>query len=138
MLRVIAGVVTGFITWMVVWIGIEKILSGIFPVAYGVPQKAFEMAIKNGGAFTPDSTLLLGHIVIVTFVAALSGFVASKVASGSQRAPMVLAFVLLAVGVMKAAMTWSLVPIWYHIAFTAILVPMTILGGRWNLRPSTN
>jgi hypothetical protein len=138
MLRVISGVVTGFITWMVVWIGIEKILSGIFPVAYGVPQKAFEMAIKNGGAFTPDSTLLLSHIVIVTVVAALSGFVASKVASGSQRAPMVLAFVLLAVGVMKAAMTWSLVPIWYHIAFTAILVPMTILGGRWNSRPSTN
>jgi hypothetical protein len=130
MLRVISGVVTGFITWMVVWIGIEKILSAIFPVAYGAPQKAFEMAIKNGGAFTPDTTLLLCHVVIVVFVAALSGFVATKVASGSQRAPMVLGVVLLAIGVMKAAMTWTPVPIWYHIAFTAILLPMTIVGGK--------
>jgi hypothetical protein len=130
MLRMISGVATGFITWMVVWIGIEKILSAIFPAAYGAPQLAFETAIKSGGAFTPDTTLLLSHIVIVIFVAMLAGFVAAKIASGSQRAPLVLSFVLLAVGVLKAAMTWHLVPIWYHVAFTALLIPMTIVGGK--------
>ncbi len=130
MLRVILGVVTGFIAWIVVWVGIEKILSAMFPAAYGAPQLAFEMAIKNGGAFTADTTLLLSHIVIVLFVAALSGFLAALVAAGNQRAPLALSVVLLAVGIMKAAMSWSLVPIWYHVAFTAILVPMTIIGGR--------
>jgi hypothetical protein len=130
MLRMISGVATGFITWMVVWIGIEKILSAIFPAAFGAPQLAFTMAIKNGGAFTPDTTLLVSHIVIVIFVAMLAGYVAALIARGNQRAPLVLSFVLLAIGVLKAAMTWHLVPIWYHVAFTALLVPMTIIGGR--------
>lgn len=137
MLRVTLGVVTGFIAWIVVWVGIEKILSALFPAGYGAPQLAFEMAIKNGGAFAPDTTLLLSHIVIVLFVAALSGFLAALVAAGNQRAPLVLGVVLLAVGIMKAAMTWSLVPIWYHVAFTAILVPMTIIGGRLKAQPNT-
>ncbi len=138
MLRVILGVVTGFIAWIVVWVGIEKILSALFPAAYGAHQLAFEMAIKNGGAFTADTTLLLSHIIIVTVVAALSGFLAAKVAKGNQRAPLVLSFVLLAIGVMKALMSWQLVPLWYHIAFTALLLPMTIIGGRLTARASTS
>jgi hypothetical protein len=138
MLRTIAGVVAGFVTWIVVFVGIEKILSAIFPAGYGAPQLAFQMAIKNGGAFTPDTTLLLSHIVIVVFVATLAGFMAALVAKGNQRAPLVLAFVLLAIGVLKAVMSWHLVPLWYHIAFTALLVPMAILGGRLKARPSTN
>jgi hypothetical protein len=136
MLRTTLSVVAGFFTWIVVWIGIEKMLSAIFPVAYGAPQLAFQVAIKNGGAFTADTTLLLSHIVIVTIVAALSGFVAALVAKGNQRAPLVLSFVLLAIGVLKALMSWSLVPLWYHIAFTALLVPMTLIGGRLKLAPA--
>jgi hypothetical protein len=27
-------------------------------------------------------------------------------------------------------MSWPYVPLWYHVVFTALLVPMTILGGR--------
>ncbi len=129
MLRMTLGVVTGFITWIVVWIGLEKLLSAIFPAGYGAPQ--LEMAIKNGGAFTADTTLLLSHIAIVTVVAALSGFVAARVAAGNQRAPLILGVVLLAIGVMKAAMSWPLVPIWYHVAFTALLLPLTIIGGKF-------
>jgi hypothetical protein len=33
-------------------------------------------------------------------------------------------------GVMKAVMSWPYVPIWYQIIFTAILLPMAIIGGK--------
>ena len=36
---------------------------------------------------------------------------------------------LLAFGLLKLVLSWPYVPIWYHFIFTAVLVPMTILGG---------
>jgi hypothetical protein len=38
---------------------------------------------------------------------------------------------LLAMGLAKAYMSWPLVPLWYHVIFAAILLPMAILGGRF-------
>ena len=49
MLLIVLGVIGGFIGWMVLFIGIEKIISAVWP-AFGVHQKAFEEAIKNGGS----------------------------------------------------------------------------------------
>ena len=41
-----------------------------------------------------------------------------------------LGFLLLALGVLKAALSWPYVPIWYHVIFTALLLPMTMMGGK--------
>ena len=54
MLRIILGVITGFIAWIILWVGVEKILSAIWP-AFGVHQKAFEDVLKNGGSFTAET-----------------------------------------------------------------------------------
>lgn len=37
-------------------------------------------------------------------------------------------------GLMKAMMSWSLVPIWYHVLFTGLLCVMAIVGGRAAIR----
>jgi hypothetical protein len=47
-----------------------------------------------------------------------------------QRAPLVLACLLLAMGLAKAAMSWQMVPLWYHVAFTALLPALAIVGGK--------
>ena len=65
-----------------------------------------------------------------SFVSVMSGFLAALIGGGNQRAPLVLGFLLLAVGVMKAVMSWPYVPIWYHVIFTVILLPMAIVGGK--------
>jgi hypothetical protein len=39
-------------------------------------------------------------------------------------------FLLLGLALLKAVMSWPYVPIWYHVIFTAILLPMAILGGK--------
>jgi hypothetical protein len=129
MLRIVLGVVGGFFAWLIVWVGVEKIVSAIWP-AFGVHQKAFEEAVKNGGQFTADTTMLLTHIVAGSIIAVMSGSLAALIAGENSRAPLVVGCLLLALGLLKAVMSWPYVPLWYHIVFTAILLPMAIIGGK--------
>ncbi|MFN2502432.1 MAG: hypothetical protein ABR530_10530 [Pyrinomonadaceae bacterium] len=135
MVRIILGVIAGFFAWVTAWFGGEKILSAIWP-AFGVHQTGFQAAIENGGQFTADSTILLIHIVLGSTVSVMSGFLAALIAGENKRAPLVLGFLLLAMGLLKLVMSWPYVPIWYHVIFTAILLPMTIMGGKLKTRAS--
>ena len=130
MVRIVLGVIAGFFAWAIVWVGSEKILSAISPEWFGAHQLAFQAAIEHGGPFTADSTILLMHIVLGSIVSVMSGFLAALIAGENKRAPLILGFLLLAVGLLKVVMSWPYVPIWYHVIFTAILIPMTIVGGK--------
>jgi hypothetical protein len=130
MLRIVLGVIAGFFGWVILWVGSEKILSAMWPEGYGVHQVAFQAAIENGGQFTANTTLLLIHIVLGSIVSVASGFLAALVAGENRRAPLVVGFLLVALGLLKVVMSWPYVPIWYHVIFTALLIPMTIMGGK--------
>ena len=130
MLRIALGIIAGFFAWMIVWFGIEQVLSAMFPVWYGAPQDAFQQAVENGGQFTAETRLLLAHLVIGSIVSVIAGYLAATVAGENKRAPLVLGFLLLALGLLKAGMSWPYVPIWYHLLFTALLLPMAIVGGK--------
>jgi uncharacterized membrane protein (DUF485 family) len=130
MVPIVLGVIAGFFSWLIVWFGSEKILSAISPEGFGAHQRAFEAAVKNGGQFTAATSLLLTHIVLGSIVSVMSGFLAALIAGEHIRAPLVLGFLLLAFGLLKAVMSWQYVPIWYHVIFTALLLPMAILGGK--------
>ena len=123
------GVIAGFFGWMIAWFAGEKILSAVWP-AFGVHQAAFQAVIENGGQFTANATMLLAHIVLGAIVSVFAGFLAALVAGGNRRAPLIVGVLLLIVGVLKMVMSWPYVPIWYHIIFTAMLLPMTIVGGK--------
>lgn len=129
MLRIVLGVIGGFIAWLIVWVGSERIISAIWP-AFGTHQAAFQAAIENGGQFTADTGALLTHIVLGSIVSLMAGYLAALIAGENSRAPLVVGILLLAMGVMKAVMSWQYVPIWYHIIFTAMLLPMAIIGGK--------
>jgi hypothetical protein len=130
MVRIVLGVVGGFFAWVIAWVGSEKILSAIWPEGFGAPQRAFQAAIENGGQFTADTRLLLTHIVLGSIVSVMSGFLAALIAGGNIRAPLVLGFLLLAMGLLKVVMSWPYVPLWYHVIFTVLLLPMAIMGGK--------
>ena len=132
MVRLVLGIIGGFIIWLATWFLYEIALSGIWP-AFGVHQKAFQEAIKNGGSFAADTTILLVHIVLGSLISIFSGSLAVKIAGGNKLAAWILGLLLLGLGLLKAAMSWPYVPIWYHVIFTAILLPMTILGGKTKL-----
>ena len=132
MVRIVLGVIAGFFGWVILWVGSEKLLSAISPEGFGAPQRAFLAAVENRldpSAFTANTRLLLIHIVLGLIVSVISGFLAALIAGENRRAPLVLGFLLLALGLLKLAMSWPYVPIWYHIIFTALLLPMAIIGG---------
>ncbi|NOT62293.1 MAG: hypothetical protein HOP19_18960 [Acidobacteria bacterium] len=129
MVRIVLGVIAGFFAWAILWFGGEKIISALWP-EFSAHQAAFQAAIENGGQFTANTRMLLTHIVLGSIVSVLAGFLAALIARGNQRAPLVLGFLLLAMGLMKVAMSWPYVPLWYHIIFTALLLPMAMMGGK--------
>jgi hypothetical protein len=129
MLRILLGAVLGFFAWLIMWVVSEKIISAVWP-AFGEHQRAFQEAITNGGEFAYETGALVTHIVLGLLVSAAAGYIAAVVSGESARAPMFAGILLLAMGVAKAAMSWQYVPIWYHIVFTAILLPLAIVGGR--------
>ena len=129
MLRIILGVIAGFVGWIIVWVGVEKIISAVWP-AFDVHQKAFEEAIKNGGQFTADTTMLLTHIVSGSIIAVMAGSLAAFTAGENSKAPLIAGILLLLMGIAKAVMSWQYVPIWYHIIFTVMLPLMAIVGGK--------
>jgi len=129
MLRIVLGVVAGFFSWLIVWFGSEKVISGIWP-AFGTHQAAFQTAITDGGQFKADNTMLLTHIVMGSIISLISGALAALIAGENSRAPLIVGILLLIVGVMKAVMSWPYIPTWYHVIFTAVLLPLAVLGGK--------
>ena len=130
MIRSIVGAIVGFFAWSIVWVGSEKIFSAIWPAWYGAHQVAFEAAIANNGQFTPDKTILLMNIVRGALVSMMAGYLAALIARENKRSPLILGILLVAFDLLIVVLSWRLVPVWYGVIFTVMLLPMTILGGK--------
>lgn len=130
MLRIILGVIVGFITWSVIWVGSDQVFMQIWPDWYGAHQLAFQKAMFNKEAFEPDRTILVMHLFRSVIVSIMSGFIAAVVSGERNKAPLALSMLLLLVGIMVQAAAWSYIPAWYHFTFLVLLVPMTVLGGK--------
>ena len=130
MLRIILGVVVGFIAWSIVWVGSDQVLISLSPSWYGAHQLGFQAAMFNQQPFTPDTNILLMHLVRSVIVSIMAGFIAAVVAGENRRSPLALGVVLLLFGIGVQAMAWSYLPVWYHLIFLLLLIPMTILGGK--------
>jgi hypothetical protein len=135
MTRIVLGVIAGVLAWLIAWVGVEQLLSAIWPDGFGAHQQAFQAAIENGGPFTAETTPLLIHIVMGSIVSMVAGFVAAVVAGENRRAPVALGVVLIALGVMKAVLSWPYVPLWYSVIFTLVLYPLAIMGGKLKTAP---
>lgn len=132
MLRIVFGVIGGFIGWLILWIGSEKAISAVWP-AFGASQQAFEDAIKNGpgaSGFTADTAMLTTQLFLGAIVSLVAGALSALISGENSRAPLFAGILLLLMGIAKAVMSWQYVPIWYHVVFTAILLPMAIIGGK--------
>ena len=130
MLRVILAVIAGFIAWSIMWIGSDQVLMMLSPGWYGAHQEAFQKAMFNKSEFTPDNTILIMHLVRAVIITLMSGFLAAFIARGNKNAPLGLGILLFLFGAMVQAIAWNYIPVWYHIVFLALLIPVSIIGGR--------
>lgn len=130
MLRIILAAIVGFVIWSVLWLGSEKALSALSPGWLGANQAAFEAAVSKGGDYTPDTSILILNIVRGSIVSVVTGFIAALIAGENRRTPWILGTMLVAFGLLVVVMSWKYIPVWYHVVFTLLLVPMTWVGAR--------
>lgn len=111
------AVLLGFVVWSVIWLGGNALLV--------------ELHVLPGGADTPIQAaapllVLLACAVLATLAAGYAAGMSSP--SGSRRTALILGVVLVVVGVAVQSQFWHLMPLWYHVAFLALLLPVCLLG----------
>jgi hypothetical protein len=117
------AVVAGVAVWTVLWIGSNQGLIALLPehVQPGLP-------IEHVG-------VLVYLIVFSSALSVLAGWITATLAT---RSPMghvwALALIHLSLGIFFQATAWTLFPIWYHLVFLGLVVPMTLWGGRIRTR----
>ena len=130
MLRMILGIIIGFIVWSILWVGSDFVLAAVSPGWYGEHHTNLEAAVNNKTAFTPDSTILIGGLIRSVIFSLISGFIAAVIARENIKTTLGLGILLLLFGIFIQSIYWNYVPLWYHISFLLLLIPMTILGGK--------
>ena len=130
MIRIILSTIASFIFWLVAWFALEALLSFVGPDWFGAQQSAFQNALVAGGEFNPTPAYLVAQIILASISTVLSGFLASMLAKENKRTSTILGVLLLSLGLVKVTMSWGLIPIWHHLVFLMILVPLAKVGGK--------
>jgi hypothetical protein len=128
--RIILGVIVGFIAWSILWVGGDETLAKVSADWYGTHKIAFEKAVFNKTPFEASSGILLLKLLHSIIASVISGYLAVLVAGEFRRTTMALGILLLAVGIYFEASYWTQIPVWYHLTFLVLLIPMTMLGGK--------
>lgn len=130
MIRTILAVIVGFCVWSILWVGGNELFKMLSPGWYAASEGAFMKAMANKEPFAADSIILLIHLVLSVIVSFISGYITALVAGENKRSPLSLGVVLLIVGILVEAAYWSYIPIWYHLIFLILLIPVTVAGGK--------
>ncbi|MDQ3714128.1 MAG: hypothetical protein M3388_18185 [Acidobacteriota bacterium] len=119
MLKIILGVIVGFVVWSILWVSVDAILRMVWT--------DYDESVK---AMTFSSTMLIVPLILSAIVSIISGFIAALIAKENSKSPLILGILLLIVGIFVQISVWDKIPLWYNLAFWILLIPMTVLGGR--------
>jgi hypothetical protein len=129
MVRIILGVIAGFIAWSILWVGSDAVFSAI-SADWGKTSTEFQEAVARQTPYTLSSTVLIALLVKSFIVSLISGFITALIARENTKSTFVLGVLLLLFGVFVQVGHWNYMPLWYHIPFLILLIPMTVLGGQ--------
>jgi hypothetical protein len=120
-LRFVAGVALGCVTWWLVRTGGFSLLRMAWPdYAVAEPEKAFTLA------------MLLVRLVIFSGMIAATAGVAALVA-GERRVAWIAGGLILALSIpphLYPGYVWDDYPAWYHIVYLLSILPISFYGGR--------
>ena len=123
MLRMILGIVGGFVVWWVV----ASIGNVLFRVSW--PGYA-----EVEPAMTFTFAMLVGRLLLGAVSSLCGGLVAAWIASGNATTAKVLGIVLTLFFLPVHYGLLDRFPIWYHLIFLALLFPITLVGSFLFLR----
>ena len=129
MVRIILGIIVGFVVWSVLWVGSDAVMS-VISSDWGKTSADFRAAVENKMPYALSATVMITLLIKSFIVSIISGFVTALIARENVKSTFVLGVLLLIFGVFVQMAHWNYMPLWYHIPFLVLLIPMTILGGR--------
>lgn len=129
MLRIIVGIIVGFIVWSILWVGSDAVFS-IISLEWGKTSEDFRAAVENNIPYTLDSKILIILLIKSVITSIISGFVTAFIARENAKSTFGLGVLLLIFGIFIQSVHWNYMPLWYHIPFLLLLIPMAILGGK--------
>jgi hypothetical protein len=135
MLRIILGIIVGFIVWSIVWVGSDQFLHSLSRDWYGAEKDKIVLAIANNESLNLDAVVVIIDLVRSIIASVMAGFLTAMVAGENRKSTLILGIILLIVGVAVQIHLWKVYPIWFHLIFWALLIPMTILGGKLKQSP---
>jgi len=121
----ILGVVAGFFVWSILWVGTDAVLKAVWA---GYKENVEAMSFSPAMLIVP---LILSAVCSIT-----AGFVAALIAGENSKSPLILGALLLIAGIFAQMGVWDKIPLWYHLAFWLLLIPMTVLGGKLISQPN--
>ena len=117
--RMILAVIAGFVAWTMIWLAANQIIRTVNPEA-----------IAEDGRTVTSSGILVLLILVAAMACIVAGWLVAIVARDrGRRGAMILAGVLLVVGIAVQITFWDTSPLWYHLVFLGLLVPLTVAGG---------
>ena len=117
MLKKGMGIVAGYLVWTVVFLGGGAVLRSAMA------------GVHDAEGYTRDGTALALYLVLSFVASFVAGLTAARLA-GAGRPVWILAGLLLGTGIPVQLSAWDRLPVWYNVVFLAMLVPLTIAGGR--------
>lgn len=123
-MRAVLAVIAGYAAWTILWLGLNATLAAVLPDSYD------ESGVTNSAG------LLVGTLAASAVISVVAGWLTARIAT--PRAAVWTAAALLLTGIGVQISYWSLLPVWYHLAFLILLAPATIFGGslRSGARPA--
>ena len=119
MLKLILGIIVGFIVWTLLWLG------------GGILNKMIEPNnVPNPDLSNITTSYLMIKIALSIVCSLIAGFIAVLISKELKLTSFILSILLLLVGIIVEVAIWNYVPLWYHILFLGLLIPTTILGGK--------
>jgi hypothetical protein len=129
MVRIILGIIVGFIVWSLLWVGSDALFSAI-SADWGKTSTDFQAAVAGKTPYSLSSAVLIALLIKSLIVSIISGFIAALIARENTKSTFGLGVLLLLFGIFVQVGHWNYMPLWYHFLFLFLLIPMTIFGGR--------
>lgn len=118
MLRSVAAIISGFLSWGIVCSAVNQILYSVFPNSF------------NADGTTDNVGILIFLLVMSVFYSILSGFVTATIARYKEMFHVFIqSLVNLGFGFFIQLQYWDKMPLWYHLPFLILLIPGILLGG---------
>lgn len=129
MIRIILGAIAGFIVWSILWVGSDAMFMAFFS-SYREYMEGFNTALETKQPFEINSTILFLTLIKSFICSIIAGLITTIIAKENTKSTIILGILLLAFGIFIQSIYWNYLPLWYHLAFLLMLIPMSVLGGK--------